>query len=148
MKPLHFADVLDKCGEPGENLVKRPLPFTMYLMGDKRQPVKTFYGHRRIADEVVKVFQEILDYYGIEFIRENGLDNYGGCFANRKARGAFRMSVHAWGMAVDYLPQLGQFGKPPMTPEPVVRIFKDHGFLWGGDWEQPDGMHFSAVEEI
>jgi hypothetical protein len=29
----------------------------------------------------------------------------------------------------------------------VVRIFRRHGFAWGGNWRTPDGMHFEWVGE-
>ena len=29
----------------------------------------------------------------------------------------------------------------------VVRIFRKHGFAWGGNWRHPDGMHFEWVGE-
>jgi hypothetical protein len=29
----------------------------------------------------------------------------------------------------------------------VVRIFRKHGFAWGGNWRMPDGMHFEWVGE-
>lgn len=29
----------------------------------------------------------------------------------------------------------------------VVQAFKRQGFLWGGDWKNPDGMHFTGIVE-
>lgn len=144
---IYYSDLIEKCGEPGDNLVKRQFPFTLYLMGDKSQPCKTFVGHKRIADAVIEVFDDILDYYGIEYIRKNGLDNYGGCFSIRKAIGFSKISTHSWGMAVDYLPQMGPLKGPNIIPYKIVEMFRAHGFQWGGIWPREDGMHFTAVIE-
>ena len=147
MEPIPFDDLLDVCGEPGDmiDMIKKPFPFTMYLNGSKNLPCVNFYGNKRIYPAVFDAFSEIMDYYGLDFIREHGLDNYGGCYELRQTRGGTRMSDHAWGMAIDYLPHLGRYGQPSMIPYHVVEIFKSKGFVWGGDWAKPDGMHFSGV---
>lgn len=149
MTPILYSEIYDKCGEPGDlyDMVKKPFPFTLYLNGDKSLPCVNFYGNKRIYPAVFEAFSEIMDYYGLDFIRKNGLDNYGGCYELRQSRSGGRMSVHSWGMAIDYLPGLGRFGEPALTPYPIVQIFRDKGFQWGGDWSKPDGMHFSGVIE-
>jgi hypothetical protein len=37
--------------------------------------------------------------------------------------------------------------KPKMAPE-IVALWKRSGFLWGGDWASPDGMHVQRVTGI
>jgi len=147
--PIRYSELITILGEPGANvlMVKRKFPFPLKLNGDKYQMCYSFYGNGLIADAVIDAFEEILDIFGLEFIMENNLDWYGGCFNYRPSRGSTRISVHSWGMAVDYLPQMGQMGKPSIIPYHIVQAFKNRGFQWGGDWNKPDGMHFSGVIE-
>jgi len=146
---IKYGDLLDECGEPGSTvlMVKKKFPFPLKLNGDKNLMCYNFYGNKYIADSVIDAFQEILDIFGLDFVQKNNLDWYGGCFESRKSRGSDRISVHAWGMAVDYLPQLGRLSEPSLIPFHVVQAFKNRGFEWGGDWNRPDGMHFSGVVE-
>lgn len=138
-----------KLGKPGDraDMVKSPFPFPMYLMGDETQVCRNFYGNKRIVKSVIDAFKEILETYGLDYIKRHQLDWYGGCFEYRRSRGYDDWSDHAWGMAIDYLPQLGQLGEPSQIPDEIVNIFKKRGFIWGGDWKRPDGMHFSARKQ-
>ena len=40
--------------------------------------------------------RQTLDHYGMEKVRELGLDLYGGCFNNRSIIGGKATSMHAW----------------------------------------------------
>ncbi len=119
----------------------------MVASWDNTLKLMSFYGHKHIAGAVIEALQEIKDYYGYKYIAANGLDKWGGCFAVRKTVSGKRPSVHSWGLAVDYVPALGAYGVPAITPYPIVNAFKKRNFIWGGDWSVPDGMHFSAIEE-
>ncbi|MCK5612665.1 M15 family metallopeptidase [Candidatus Pacearchaeota archaeon] len=143
---LYKTEELGKHGQAHE-MVKAPFPFPLYLGGDKKQVCRTFYGNKLIVESVIDAFQEILDTFGLKSIRKNGYDNYGGCYNNRKSRGYDQLSDHAWGMAIDYLPQYGPLGRPSVIPDEIVDIFKKRGFIWGGDWKRTDGMHFSARKQ-
>jgi hypothetical protein len=83
----------------------------------------------------------------------------------RTARGQGRWSAHAFGIAVDINPfQNPMVRRGTVTPElavayvdrgnarpgmltedsPAVRVFREHGWVWGGDWvHSKDYMHFS-----
>ena len=149
IEPVEEYDLLEMFGEPGDtsDFVKRPFPFTLYLNGDKSKPCVNFYGNRYIADSVIDAYQEILDIYGLDFIREHNLDEYGGCYNYRKARGLNKLSVHSWALAVDILPSLGKMGEPSRLPYHFVQAFLNRGWFWGGFYELHDSMHFTCVKE-
>ena len=83
--------------------------------------------------------------YEIEVANANA---YGGCFNPRYSRLSGFLSRHAYGMALDTntVSNCGGCRPPPMNCD-VVRIFRRHGFAWGGNFRQPDGMHFEWVGE-
>jgi hypothetical protein len=77
----------------------------------------------------------------------------GGCFVARFNRltpdsAIGFLSRHTWGMALD-TNTVGscQGCVPPDMHCDVVRIFRRHGFAWGGNYLVPDGMHFEYVGE-
>jgi hypothetical protein len=83
-------------------------------------------------------------------VNERGLaaqvKTWDGCFNIRKKRGATSMSLHSWGLAIDFNAAWNGFGKTPtMSPE-LVKCFTDAGFDWGGKWSRPDGMHFQIAK--
>lgn len=75
---------------------------------------------------------------------------YGGCYVARKILWdpANPVSMHAWGLAIDFNVSTNGYGaRPQMHPE-IVRIFERWGFRWGGRWKTPDGMHFELAALI
>jgi hypothetical protein len=107
--------------------------------------------HVRIVDAIQKALTEIRE-KGLE--KEIDLDNsnrYGGCYVGRFSRLAKDnfgpISRHAWGMAFDINTDTNAQGKIPQMNCDVVRIFRKHGFAWGGNLLIPDGMHFEYVGE-
>lgn len=69
---------------------------------------------------------------------------YGGCFVPRHILFDPNrpISMHAWGLAVDFNVRTNQYGAVPTLDHRIVEIFERWGFRWGGDWTTPDGMHF------
>ena len=67
-----------------------------------------------------------------------------GCYAARTvARSPTAPpSNHAYGAAVDINAPENPYGATPTMDPRIVRIFEAHGFLWGGNFLIPDGMHF------
>jgi hypothetical protein len=71
---------------------------------------------------------------------------FGGCWVPRHimwnpSRG---LSMHAWGLAIDFNVSTNMYGAEPQLHPGIVEIFKKWGFAWGGDWSTPDGMHFEV----
>ncbi|MGI8774189.1 MAG: M15 family metallopeptidase [Actinomycetota bacterium] len=83
-------------------------------------------------------------------VKEQGLaqtvdpGDFGGCysprFIGRDPEG--RLSSHAWGAAIDINAAANPFGSRPTMSLKLVEVMTDHGLNWGGDWLNPDGMHF------
>jgi hypothetical protein len=74
-------------------------------------------------------------------------NTYGGCFAPRYSRISGFLSRHAYAMAIDMNTLSNCQGCTPRMNCDVVRIFRKHGFAWGGNFRRPDGMHFEWVGE-
>ena len=73
---------------------------------------------------------------------------YGGCYNPRFSRLSGFLSRHTYGMALDTNTVSNCGGcRPPRMNCDVVRIFRRHGFAWGGNFRRPDGMHFEWVGE-
>lgn len=87
------------------------------------------------------------------------LKTWDGCYNPRPIRGyekiftelfnlgkfdkaADYISMHTWGIAIDINAAWNQLGKQPTMSKELVKCFTDAGFIWGGDFERKDGMHF------
>ena len=80
----------------------------------------------------------------------------------RNIAGSNRRSNHSYGTAIDLLPRdlRGRhtywqwsindfdFENYYMPPDAVIKAFEDHGFIWGGNWDLIDTMHFEYRPEI
>ena len=77
-------------------------------------------------------------------------NTYGGCYGPRFSRVSGNLgylSRHSYGMAFDTNTVSNCGGCVPKMNCDVVRIFRRHGFAWGGNFRRPDGMHFEWVGE-
>jgi hypothetical protein len=70
-----------------------------------------------------------------------------------------RLSMHAFGAAIDINAKFGNYwlwSKQPegavkwrnQIPEKIVEIFERHGFIWGGRWYHFDTLHFEYRPEL
>lgn len=115
------------------------LPFTMRLSWEPSIEIARIRCHRLILDPLIEIFDLIHEH---DLASE--LQFFGGCFAYRTKRLTHKLSLHAWGIALDFNPATNQQGtKGSMNPN-IVAIFKSYGAVWGGDWEgkSRDPMHF------
>ncbi len=58
------------------------------------------------------------------------------------------LSMHAWGLAVDFNSRDNGLGATPKMDPAVVEVFEKWGFAWGGRWSRPDGMHFELAQVV
>lgn len=81
-----------------------------------------------------------------------------GTFNYRVIDGTDRLSLHAYGIAIDlksspdgyWLWASPEAGEELLKsyPREIVRIFEDNGFIWGGKWNHFDLFHFEYRPEI
>lgn len=108
--------------------------------------------HRKCRDAFGEAFLEIKKLYGTqENIEAHRLHLTGGSFMFRLMRGsATRLSIHAYGAAVDIDPQLNPFPRqwrpwPHGTPREAAACFEKVGLIWRGANHDVDGMHYQAA---
>ena len=77
------------------------------------------------------------------------INQYSGCYYPRfiGSDPNGRLSHHSWGIAVDINAAENRFGASPTMDPRIVAIFENNGFIWGGRWLVPDGMHLEWWEE-
>ena len=83
-----------------------------------------------------------------------------GGYNCRRVAGTDRISAHGHGIAVDIAPRhahywrwsrpdgSGAYPYKNAVPLEIVRIFEEHGFIWGGKWHHYDTMHFEYRPEL
>lgn len=78
------------------------------------------------------------------------LGEAGGCYVARQMLWDPKLpiSMHAWGLAIDFNVEENQYGARPTMDPRIVEIFERWGFAWGGRWRTPDGMHFELAAII
>ena len=70
------------------------------------------------------------------------IEDHGGAYTHRTKRLGNALSTHSYGISWDINVLENPFActRPPM-PYVLVRLFKKHGFCWGGDFEYSDPHH-------
>ncbi|MGI9384455.1 MAG: M15 family metallopeptidase, partial [Methyloligellaceae bacterium] len=83
-----------------------------------------------------------------------------GTYNCRTIAGTKRLSVHAFGAAIDINVKYadywrwrkpdarGRYAYRNRIPWEIVEIFEKHGFIWGGKWYHYDTMHFEYRPEL
>lgn len=133
-----------------ENLVRVPVPWVLVASWDAKIRIKSIRAHKKCADSLARVLETIWrdSDYSPAKIESWGMHLFGGGYNYRVMRGGSRLSMHSYGCAVDFDPARNGMGdKTPMFQAlPTVRqAFADEGWVWGGDWSNPDGMHWQAA---
>jgi hypothetical protein len=105
------------------------------------------------ADSLTRVLARIADACGHDSaqIAAGHCNCFSGSFALRNMRGLNTISMHAFGLAIDWdaghnplgAREESTFFKPNSL---LVQAFKSEGWTWGGDWRgRRDAMHVQAA---
>ena len=143
-------------GKMGQSQTMLQLPYTMQLAWDKDTKIQRFSCHEKVAEALNSIFNRTLDHYGVDGIRELGLDQFGGCLNVRLMRGSDgRYSTHSWGISVDLDPDRNglrvrgddaRLGKDDAIS--FWQIVESTGMQSSGRVRGFDYMHFQAAEFI
>jgi hypothetical protein len=121
-----------------------------HLVTDTLPLIGTIECHRVVAAAAVAALNDIRQAGLARLI--NTADTYrnGGCYGPREQRASDgtsgrTLSRHSWGGAIDINPGANPQGGKPSMDQRLVTIFRRHGFIWGGNFATPDGMHFEYV---
>lgn len=132
------------------NLVLIEPPFPLVTAWEPHKSVSKIRIHTKCAHSLIRVLHAIWEAAGhdMQLIRAWGMDQYGGAYTYRLTRGGTSLSMHSYGCAIDFDPMRNAYGsKHPHFREcpEVLRAFCDEGWVWGGNWRKPDGMHWQAA---
>lgn len=133
-------------GAPGDaSLVSIVPPYPLLYEG---RPVRSIRVHKLVAAHVQAALQEVLDHYGLEEIHRLGLDQYGGSYNFRAVKSGTQISMHAWGIALDFAPESNAYNtRAPRASlshpdcEAWWRIWEAHGAVSLGRERGLDWMH-------
>jgi hypothetical protein len=119
-----------------------------------RQPYPTGINascNNAIKADLAAALQAVVDAGLAGSIDVANANTFGGCFGPRFSRiigtQLGTLSRHTWAQALDTNTVANCQGCVPQMDCRVVRIFRAHNFAWGGNFINPDGMHFEWVGE-
>jgi hypothetical protein len=99
--------------------------------------------HRVVLDMLTGAMSQLVD-EGLSRLVDPA--EFAGCWNARFIRTVAGtpagISRHSWGAAIDMNAVSNPLGSPGSQDPRLVEIMAEWGFLWGGDWEVPDAMHF------
>jgi hypothetical protein len=123
------------------NIVSMAPPFE--LRDGRGRPLSVIRCHHLVAPALRRVLADLA-------ARSLGhlINTFDGCFVPRHMGWdpARPLSRHAWGIAVDVNARLFPYGSHGRQDERLIGAFARQGFTWGGDWREPDPMHFEVVD--
>ena len=145
-------DVPSYYGTPGQNQTMLQLPFPMVLAWDLNTPIQRFSIHQKAADSARRALTRTLQHYGMDRIRELRLDRFGGCLNHRPMRGGNSLSMHSWGIAIDFDPERNQLrwgrDRAHMARadyQPFLNFWEAEGWISLGRERNFDWMHVQAA---
>jgi hypothetical protein len=126
-----------------------------YQSDDGLVQVSGIRMHRLLADSFVAVLDDVWDHAAnqigagatpvqiLKWLHQRGLDQHGGGFNFRKITGGKSLSLHAYGIAIDWDPEHNPRQKPlkKRLPDWWFDIWRKHGWSDGRTFTTPDPMH-------
>jgi hypothetical protein len=139
---LHFGEfaMLDR---PGRTVQQGASWYREHITYIEVPIIGQFECHEAMEAPLTAAFEELLDRGLGDLVDPN---DFGGCWVARTTSGQ-TLSSHAWGTAVDLNVSGNHLGADPTQPDELIEVMARHGFVWGGEWLLPDGMHFELAPD-
>lgn len=140
----HAADFMTKAGD----VVWLPSKYGKHIKFTKINGAAA--ALQKVSDELDSLPDRFIEY----------LKPLQGTYNCRSIAGTSRQSPHGLGIAIDIAKVHSNYwlwSKPNAVghipykneiPWEIIRIFEQHGFIWGGKWYHYDTMHFEYRPEI
>jgi hypothetical protein len=105
--------------------------------------------HREVFFDLHRIFYELEHEGYADKIDVKDYRKQGGCYVPRHTCWNSRkgLSHHSWGIAIDLNVSTNGYGKTPTMPKVIIEKFAKYGWLWGGNFRTPDGMHFEVSDQ-
>jgi hypothetical protein len=133
-----------------QNLVDVPCPWTLHM---DKIVLHSIQINKLAAESLKRVLNYIWEQAGKtqEAIEKLHYDRYSGSYNYRPIRGAQALSMHSYGLAIDFDDQENQQHAQHHLFQPdslIVKAFETEGWTWGGRWggSSIDSMHFQAAK--
>lgn len=145
-------DVERVYGAPGKNQTTLRLPYPMRLAWEPKTVVRQFSIHEKVHDSAMRCFNRIADAYDGHERQTLGIDLFGGCLNVRRMRGGSALSMHSWGIAIDFDPARNQLrwgaDRARLAQLDAIafwKIWEDEGWVSLGRERNYDWMHVQAA---
>jgi hypothetical protein len=106
--------------------------------------IGAIYGNYVLERPLRKAFEAIIN-AGLSDV----ITTYDGCWNIRTMKSQKQLSMHAWGIAVDFNAATNPFTYDDLVtdfPSAFILCFAQAGFEWGGLWNScKDAMHFQLA---
>jgi len=159
LKYLTNQQVVDFFGDPGPFLlntgeISADWETEILSTFDLLSAVPLYNANSSIAVSKIRCHRRIVPFMRAAFleIQESAemrplLKSFDGCYNWRRQRKAKSLSRHGWGIAVDINDEENSLGdSTPSQDLRIIDVFRRHGFMWGGYFHRPDGMHFEFAD--
>ena len=111
-----------------QKLVNIQPPYTRYY---RDGPLGSIRVHEAIAPHVQAARREVLAHYGNAEIIRLGLNDYGGSYNLRPTSKGSALSMHAWGIALDFAPAKNGYN----CKAPSASLSRPECQAWWDIWE-------------
>lgn len=113
-------------------------------------PVTHITVHRKCAESLTRVLAYIWEQCGED---QSAIDTlhyhrFDGSFVFRPMRNGHALSMHSYGIALDFDAGENPYGSHHAlfhSDSLIVRAFEAESWIWGGRWSYPDNMHFQGA---